>query len=88
MHGLLVAIEAADMSETPLLHMTHSLSLLPPAPLLDPASLLVVRYDSCSCLGSTVIVCMQVHHVEAGHTPRPPESCCYDLPPHYSCKPL
>jgi hypothetical protein len=43
MHGLLVAIEAADMSETPLLHMTHSLSLLPPAPLLDPASLLVVR---------------------------------------------
>lgn len=43
-HSLLVALETADMPETPLLYMTRSLSVLPPSPLLGPASLLVLRY--------------------------------------------
>jgi hypothetical protein len=43
LHGLVVAIEASNMSDAPLLHVTHSLSLLPPSPLLAPSSLLVLR---------------------------------------------
>ena len=71
MHGLLVAVETAKMSETPLLYISHSLSLLHRAPLLTPSSLLVLRYVSCSDSSQSIAVSVSRSVISQLDTHRP-----------------
>ena len=59
-HGLLVAIDNVNLSEAPLVHIAHSLSLLPPSPLLKPPSFLIIRYETRSYTLAPCCVCVCV----------------------------